>query len=157
MKSINLTALVHLCAVILLMGPSVDTFAQDSKPAEKGLFECKMVFNLKGWSAFYKTANGHGTITCTNGQTAKVRIAVKGGGVTFGKFDIIHGTGTFTPVRTIDEVFGSYAHSEAHAGVGRSGAVQAMTKGEVSLALAGTGRGIDIGFDFGRFTITRAK
>ncbi len=157
MKSINLMVLVRLCTVILLMGPAIATLAQDSRPTEKGLVECKMVFNLRGWSAFYKTAKGNGTITCSDGQKAKVRIAVKGGGVTFGKFDIIHGTGTFTPVRTIDEVFGSYAHSEAHAGVGRSGAVQAMTKGEVSLALAGTGRGIDIGFDFGKFTITRTK
>jgi hypothetical protein len=27
----------------------------------------------------------------------------------------------------------------------------------VSLALAGTGRGVDIGFAFGKFTIARAK
>ena len=28
--------------------------------------KCKMTFNLKGWSAFYKTSSGHGTITCDN-------------------------------------------------------------------------------------------
>ena len=30
-----------------------------------------------------------------------------------------------------------------------------MTKGEVSLALSGTGRGWDLGVAFGRFTIKR--
>jgi hypothetical protein len=31
-----------------------------------------------------------------------------------------------------------------------------MTKGEVSLALAGTGEGWNLGVDAGKFTITRA-
>jgi hypothetical protein len=116
-----------------------------------------MRFNLRGWSAFYKTAKGDGTITWSNGQKARVRIRAKGGGITFGKSDIIGGTGEFTGARSINELFGSYAQSEAHAGAGKSADVQAMTKGEVSLALAGTGRGVDIGFAFGKFTIERAK
>jgi hypothetical protein len=32
-----------------------------------------------------------------------------------------------------------------------------MTKGEVSLGLAGTGRGWELGISFGKFTITRAN
>ena len=119
--------------------------------------KCKMTFNLKGWSAFYKTASGHGTITCDNGQTAKVAIKAKGGGLTFGKSEVIGGTGRFTGARGIDELFGSYAQSEAHAGAGKSADAQAMTKGEVSLALKGTGRGVDLGFSFGKFTITPVK
>ena len=55
---------------------------------ETKLAECKMTYNLKGWSAFYKTATGGGTITCSNGQTARVKIRAKGGGITFGKFTI---------------------------------------------------------------------
>jgi hypothetical protein len=31
-----------------------------------------------------------------------------------------------------------------------------VTKGSVSLALSGTGNGVDLGFSFGRFTIMRA-
>jgi hypothetical protein len=116
-----------------------------------------MTFNLKGWSAFYKTAQGDGTITCDNGQKARVRIKAKGGGITFGKSEIVGGTGKFTGVYGIKELFGSYVQSEAHAGAGKSADAQALTKGEVSLALHGTGRGVDIGFAFGKFTIEKAK
>jgi hypothetical protein len=31
---------------------------------------CRMDYALKGWSVFYKTSRGSGTITCDNGQTA---------------------------------------------------------------------------------------
>ena len=124
---------------------------------EPKLVECTMKFNLKGWSAFYKTASGDGTITCKNGQSAKVTLKAKGGGLTFGKSEVIDGTGKFSGAKNIDELFGSYAQSEAHAGAGKSVDAQAMTKGEVSLALSGTGRGVDIGFAFGKFTITRVK
>ncbi len=152
MKPANISVGALLCTFLFLIGPPASLLAQDGK-----LVECKMTFNLSGWSAFYNTAHGSGTITCSNGQTAKVRIRAKGGGITFGKSEVIGGTGTFTGARSIGELFGSYAQSEAHAGVGKSGDVQAMTKGEVSLALKGTGRGIDIGFAFGKFTLSRAK
>ena len=148
-----------LCTLLFLIGAPVPLLAKGEAENQGGgkLVECKMTFNLRGWSAFYNTARGSGTITCSNGQKARVGIRTKGGGVTFGKSEIIGGTGTFTGARSISELFGSYAQSEAHAGAGKSGDVQAMTKGEVSLALKGTGRGIDIGFAFGKFTITRAK
>lgn len=64
------------------------------------------------------------------------------------------GHGTFSKVQNIHELFGSYATSEAHGGVVDSGTAQAMTKGEVSLALSGTGKGFDLGIDFGQFKIT---
>ena len=121
------------------------------------LVECTMNFDLKSWSAFYKSSKGDGTIHCDNGQTAKVLIRAKGGGITFGKSDVINGTGNFTGVRRMNELFGSYAQSEVHAGAGKSAAAQALTKGEISLALSGTGRGVDLGFAFGKFTIARAK
>lgn len=120
------------------------------------LTDCQMTFTLKGWSAFYKTAKGEGTITCDNGQSAPVRIKTKGGGLTFGKSEILDGKGKFTGAKDIDELFGSYAQSEAHAGAGKSVGAQAMTKGEISLGLTGTGRGVDLGFSFGKFTISRA-
>jgi hypothetical protein len=121
------------------------------------LVECKMRYNLRGWSAFYKTASGDGTITCSNGQRARVKIRAKGGGITFGKSEIVGGTGDFTGARGIGELFGSYAQAEAHAGAGKSADAQALTKGPVSLVLAGKGRGVDVGFAFGKLTIERAK
>jgi hypothetical protein len=117
--------------------------------------KCTMTFNLKGWSAFYKTSKGEGTIHCDNGQSAKVQIKATGGGITFGKSEIVGGTGKFSEVGDIGELFGSYAQSEAHAGAGKSADAQALTKGEVSLALSGTGHGVDVGFAFGKFTIEK--
>ena len=89
------------------------------------------------------------------GQTASVKLEARGGGITAGKSTIEDGTGEFSNVKNIDEVFGSYANSEAHAGAVKSSDAQAMTKGEVSLALHGKGRGWDLGVAFGKFTITR--
>ncbi len=152
MKSTSQIAAAVSCAIALSAGLALTAAAEEQKPK---LVTCQMKFNMKGWSAFYKTAKGEGTITCDNGQSAHVKIRAKGGGVTFGKSEIIGGTGRFTGSKSIEELFGSYVQSEAHAGAGKSADAQALTKGEVSLALAGTGRGVDIGFAFGKFTIER--
>ena len=117
--------------------------------------KCKMHFSLRGWSAIYETATGTATITCDNGQSANVLIDSKGGGLTAGK-SRLQGTGTFSGVSNISELYGAYAKAEAHAGVVKSAGAQVLTKGEVSLALAGTGKGVDLGIAFGRFTITPA-
>jgi len=156
MKRTRNTTVGLACAGVLAIGLAATVFAAEAtSDGAARLTECKMRFNLSGWSAFYKTATGHGTITCDNGQTASVKIRAKGGGITFGKSEVVGGTGTFTGARSITELFGSYAQGEVHAGVVKSGDAEALTKGEVSLVLAGTGRGIDIGFDFGKFTISR--
>jgi hypothetical protein len=117
--------------------------------------KCHMNFTLSGWSAFYKTASGSGTIKCDNGQSARVKISSKGGGITFGR-STIEGDGTFTDVSGISELFGTYVQSEAHAGAGKSTKASAMTKGEVSLSIVGKGKGVDVGIAFGKFTIERA-
>jgi hypothetical protein len=145
------------CVLALAMGVPASPFAAETKSHSGGLVECKMTYGLSGWSVFYKTASGSGTISCNNGQTAKVKVRAKGGGITFGKTEIIRGTGDFTGVRDIGELFGSYAQAEAHAGVVKSADAQVLTKGSVSLALAGKGRGIDLGVAFGKFTIQRTK
>ncbi len=121
------------------------------------LYNCEMDFELKGWSAFVKKARGSGTVTCDNGESARVKIRVRGGGLTFGKSEILDGKAKISGVKDISEVFGSYASASAHAGVGPSSEAAAMTKGEVSLALAGTGRGIDLGVAFSKFKILRAE
>ena len=119
--------------------------------------DCDMTFSLKGWSAIYKTAHGEGTITCNNGQTANVAIKITGGGLTFGKSEIFNGKGEISGVKSIDEIYGSYASAEAHAGVVKSATAQVLTKGNVSIALSGTGSGVDVGVDFSKFTISKKK
>ena len=116
---------------------------------------CRMSFELKGWSAIYKVAHGHGRITCDNGQAADVRIEAKGGGLTVGKSEITNGTGRFSGVASIDSIFGSYASASAEAGAAKSAEAMALTKGEVSLALSGKGHGFDLGVAFSDFRITR--
>ncbi len=153
MMAANIARAALLCTLVLSIGDPARRLAEGGGTK---LAECKMMYNLKGWSAFYKAATGGGTITCSNGQSARVKIRTEGGGITFGKSEIA-GAGLFTGARDISELFGSYAQAEAHAGAVKSADAQAMTKGEVSLALSGTGRGVDIGIAFGKFTIERAK
>ena len=116
--------------------------------------DCEMKFTMSGWSAFYKTASGTGVITCNNGQSMNVKLTAKGGGLTVGKSTIEDGHGKFSEVASMSELLGSYAAGEAHAGAVKSAQAQVMTKGEVSLALSGTGRGWDLGIAFGKLTIT---
>ncbi len=114
-----------------------------------------MQYSLAGWSAGYATASGSGTITCDNGQSARVSLRAKGGGPTAGKSKIINGRGTFSEAGDISELFGTYASAEAHAGMVGSSAAQVVTKGSVSLAFSGTGKGVDLGVTFGEFVIKK--
>ena len=117
--------------------------------------KCELKFTMKGWSVLYKRASGTGTVTCNNGQSANVKLEARGGGLTAGKSSIENGHGEFSNVKDIEEIFGGYADAEAHAGAVKSSGARAMTKGEVSLAVSGTGRGWDLGVAFGKFTIKR--
>ncbi|HEX6850963.1 MAG TPA: hypothetical protein VF139_06115 [Candidatus Polarisedimenticolaceae bacterium] len=117
--------------------------------------DCEMTFNLKGWSAVYKTAKGSGTIRCDNGQSFAVRIKVTGGGITFGKTEISNGKGKFSEVTDVNELFGAYGSAEAEAGAVKSSSAQVLTKGTVQLALAGTGEGWSLGVSGAKFEIKR--
>ena len=117
---------------------------------------CQMTFTMSGWSAFYKTSSGSGTIKCDNGQKARVLVSAKGGGLTFGRSKIKDAIGKFTEVDDISELYGSYAQGEAHAGAGKSAKASVVTKGDISLAIAGKGKGVDVGISFGKFTIEKA-
>ena len=125
-----------------------------AKPAE---LDCKLQFSLSTWSAIYKHSEGSGVVTCDDGKSMRVSIVAKGVGLTVGKSHVDGGTGRFSDVHKMTDVFGSYAQAEAHAGVVKSGTAQVLTKGPVSLALAGAGEGVDLGIDVGEFTLTRAK
>jgi hypothetical protein len=129
-----------------------------SAPASAvGKTDCEMNFNLTGWAAIYKHAEGAGMITCNNGESMRVNIVAVGGGLTAGKYKVEDGKGKFSDVMNLTELLGSYAQGEANAGIVKSGTAQVLTKGTVSLALAGKGEGVDIGISFGKFTISRAK
>jgi hypothetical protein len=119
--------------------------------------DCELRFSLSGWSAIYKHAEGSGTITCNNGKSFKVSIVAVGGGLTVGKYKVEGGKGKFSEVYDTAELFGSYAQGEANAGLVKSSTAQVLTKGNVSLALVGTGEGVDLGISFGKFTIRKMK
>ena len=144
-----------MIATLLALAIAVACGAMQTASAQ--LIKCKLAFTLKGWSIAYKTAKGSGTITCDNGQSARVRLSTKGGGFTVGKSTISDGKGEFSEVGSIDELFGSYATADASAGAVRSSTAQVLTKGNVSLAISGTGSGWDLGVSFGDFRITRRK
>ena len=142
------TLVSHTLALALLWAAGTTaSYAADANVS------CKLSFTMKGWSAFYKTASGSGTIKCSNGQSRAVKLNAKGGGLTVGKSTIEDGHGEFSAVTGMDELLGSYVSAEAHAGAVKSSQAQVMTKGEVSLALSGTGRGWDLGIAFGKLTI----
>jgi len=122
-------------------------------PVRAADISCKMNFQLSGWSVFYQTATGSGTVHCSNGQSMHVRIRVTGGGLTIGKSKIDDGVGQFTGVASVSEIKGHYANAQVHAGAEKSAQAQVLTKGNVSLALSGTGQGWNLGIAFGAFII----
>ena len=87
----------------------------------RGMTECTMKYNLKGWSAFYKTAAGTEAIRCDNGQKANVRLSARGGGLTAGKTEIRDGMGSFSRVASIDGFVGGSGVGAARALPGRGG------------------------------------
>ncbi len=126
-----------------------------ANPAQARETKCHMTFNLSGWSVFYKTASGSGKVRCDNGQTMNVKLRAKGGGLTFGKTRVKNGIGVFTGVNQISDILGHYGTAEAHAGADKSASAQVVTKGDVSLALSGKGKGWNLGVAFGAFIIER--
>jgi hypothetical protein len=143
---------VRKSLVSLLIGSSMLI----ASVAHAGDTKCTMDFTMSGWSAFYKQANGSGTIHCSNGQSMKVKLRARGGGLTVGRSTIENGKGDFSSISGgIDEVLGTYVAAEAHAGAVNSAQANVMTKGEVSVSLAGTGKGWDLGIAFGKLTISK--
>lgn len=137
-------------AAVLAMAIGIAPAAQAA-----GNIDCELRYNLTGWSAFYKTSSGTGTITCENGASIPVKITAKGGGLTVGRTTITDGRGRFTGAYSLNDLLGTYAAAEVHASASRATDAQAMTKGDISLALAGTGRGWSLGIGFGKFVIER--
>jgi hypothetical protein len=142
-----LASSVALAVALCASGPT--------RAAEASL-DCRLSYSITGWSVIYKHSEGRGTVSCANGASMPVRISAKGVGLTAGKWRIDNGRGDFSHVHSISDMLGDYAHAEAHAGAVKSASAQVLTKGKVSLALAGTGRGVDLGVDVGEFTLSPA-
>ena len=140
----------------LVIGAALAAAALFSQGASAAELSCTLRFNLTGWSAIYKHSKGTGVVRCNDGTTLPVRIEAKGGGLTFGKSKIRDGQGKFTPVNNIRDVIGGYATAEANAAAGDAVKAQVVTKGPISLALSGTGKGVELGVSFGSFIITEA-
>ncbi|MBF0104387.1 MAG: hypothetical protein HQM16_03565 [Deltaproteobacteria bacterium] len=144
-KRITLT--IGLLFVFFINGSSVRAVEVD----------CRMDFRIKSWSFLYRSSKGTGNIYCSNGQRAPVSLRGDGGGFTFGKSKIVHGLGVFSDVSSINQLYGTYtnANAEAHVGLVDSASARALTKGDVSLTLTGTGKGVDVGVNFGGFKISK--
>ena len=122
-------------------------------PASAKSIDCRLTYDLEGWSFFYKTSKGSGRITCSNGRSADVAIVTHGGGLTFGTVKVIGGKGVFSAVSRIDELYGNYAEADVHAGAGRAADARFLLKDNVNLSLVGLGHGISVGFAFGGFSV----
>ena len=146
----------YLATALIALG-SIAVYPLHARAEGSADLDCKLRFSLTSWSAIYKHSEGSGVVTCANGESMRVRIAAKGAGLTVGKSQINGGSGHFTDVRQMSDVLGSYAQAGAHAGAGKAGSAQVLTKGNVSLALAGSGEGVNLGIDIGEFTLTREK
>ena len=160
MSTQNSLQRIHGRKLAMLMGAAlfgaISFAAAGTAAAAQPDLDCKLTFSLKGWSAIYEHADGSGRVTCANGESMPVHIRVRGGGLTAGKWRINDGKGNFTAVHRIHDVLGDYAAASADVGAVKSGTAQVLSKGTVSLALAGTGQGINIGIAGTRFTISRA-
>lgn len=141
------------CATQTPQNSSADSVTM-SGPAD---VKCQLRFSLTGWAALVKHASGAGVVTCDNGTSQPVSITAKGGGLTVGKYHIDNGHGTFTDVHGISETYGQYIQGQAHAGAAKAGSAQVLSKGTVSLALAGSGQGVGLGVSVGVLNIEPAR
>ncbi len=124
-------------------------------PAAQADLSCTMSFTMSGWSLIYKTANGTGTVTCSDNSSLTVRLHSEGGGLTAGQSSIDDGHGEFTGVKNIRDVLGSYVSGAAHGSAGNNGSgVSGLSKGDVNLSLKGKGHGFEVGVDVSSFVIT---
>ena len=123
-------------------------------PAQATFISCQLDYRAHAWSIFYKNVTGSGTVKCSDGSSARVKLELHGGGFTFGVSDI-EGGARFSEVRDLDEILGTYFSAEGHAGVVKSAEGRGMTKGSVWMWQAGKGRGFNLGFAFGGFSVRR--
>jgi hypothetical protein len=152
----TMTRTIRIASALIALG-TIAVYPGQARAEGSAELDCKLKFSLSTWSVIYKHSEGSGVVTCENGKSMNVNIVAKGAGLTVGKSHVDAGTGRFSDIHRISDVLGDYAQAEAHAGVVKSGTAQVLTKGTVSLALAGDGEGVDLGIDVGKFTLTHAR
>ena len=69
---------------LLGAGLALALFGATQAQAASANLDCKLQFSLTGWSLIFKHAEGHGTVSCENGESMAVDISAKGGGITVG-------------------------------------------------------------------------
>jgi hypothetical protein len=143
--------------LIAALACAIGTMATPQARAADADIDCKLTYSLTGWSLVYKHTSGSGQVTCNDGHSMPVRITARAVGLTAGKWHIDNGTGRFSDVHNIRDVLGRYAQASANAGLAKSGEAQVLSKGPVSLALAGAGEGVNLGVDIGQFRIRPAR
>jgi esterase/lipase superfamily enzyme len=121
--------------------------------AGTGQTKCRLRFDLKSLSL--TNVRGMGLITCDNGQRVEVKITAFGTEGAADKYEIPNAEGAFSEVGDISELFGSYRAADTAAGAIKSGAVGAMTKGEVSLGLSAASKGYQWGPGIEKLVIER--
>jgi len=141
------------CALVVVLTLGLSAVVTHAAGPKK--IDCELKYRLSGWSAIYKTANGEGTIRCNNGQSMRVALTLKGGGITFGKTKIDNGRGTFSEVSSMNDLLGGYAEAGVEAGAVKATEAKVLTNGTATLALAGKGEGWNLGVSGAKFTIKR--
>lgn len=144
-----------LGALALAMLLGTPAWAEGEKA--EGKIKCEMDFSMKGWAAIYRSAHGSGTISCSNGEKIEVVLESKGFGLAAGEAEVSDARGVFSPVEKTDELLGSYIGQSAVAAAGKADAAGAFTKGDVSLAIYGQGKGKGLGQGGARLTIERKE
>jgi len=117
--------------------------------------ECSLEYTMKGWSAFYKAYKGTGTVSCPSGKSAKVKLSLKGGGITFGASEITAGKGKIKGVNKIDDIYGGGFAIGGHAGFNKSIEGRVVPRGSRTITLSGKGKGYDLGWSMGSFKISK--
>jgi hypothetical protein len=153
-NSIKATSLISIASLATALALALPAPAARAASPD---INCRMDYHLTGWSLVYKHTTGTGVVQCDNGATMNVKLSARAVGATVGKWHVDNGVGRFSDVHDIKEVLGNYAQANANAAVGKAGEAQVLTKGTVSLALAGAGEGIAIGVDVGTLHIDPAK
>ena len=116
---------------------------------------CSIQYTMKGWAAFYKTYQGTGTVSCPSGRSVKVNLSIKGGGFTFGAYEITDGKGFIRGINKIEDIYGTSFMIDGDAGFGRSVEGRWSPRGVRTRTLSGKGTGYNLGFSFGALSITK--
>jgi hypothetical protein len=117
--------------------------------------DCSIKYTIKGWAAFYKTYKGTGTVTCPSGKSAKVNLSLKGGGFTFGAYEVTNGTGRVRGINKIEDIYGGSFMVDGDAGFGKSVEGRWAPRGARTVTLTGKGTGYNLGWALGSLRITK--